>query len=339
MTTERERWLAMTLEDALEPDLAICDPHHHLWDRPNDRYLLEDVLKDTGGGHHIVQTVFVQCGSMYRKKGPEEMRPIGETEFVQGIAAQSASGQYGATEIATGIVGFADLRLGAAVTPVLEAHRAASKNRFRGVRHISAWDASPVMRRHDVASKGLLLDSTFRKGFARLQEFGMSFDAWLYFPQLDELADLVKAFPDIRIIINHVGGPLGIGPYAGRHEEVFQTWKRSMARLAGYPNVVVKVGGFGMPACGFGWHERAKPPTSAELAKAIAPYCLFCIETFGVERCMFESNFPVDKVSYSYTVVWNAFKRITKEFSLKERAALFQGTAARVYRLDTDDVR
>lgn len=339
MTTERERWLAMTPEDAIEPGLPICDPHHHLWDRPNDHYLLEGVLRDTGGGHHIVQTVFVQCGSMYRKKGPEEMRPIGETEFVQGIAAQSASGQYGATEIAAGIVGFADLRLGAAVTPVLDAQGAAGRNRFRGIRHISAWDASPVMRRHDVAPKGLLLDPTFRQGFARLREFGMSFDAWLYFPQLDELADLARAFPDTPIVINHVGGPLGIGPYAGRHDEVFQAWKRSMTRLAGFPNVVVKVGGFGMPAAGFGWHERAKPPTSAELAEAIAPYCLFCIETFGVERCMFESNFPVDKVSYSYTVAWNAFKRVTKEFSPTERAALFQGTAARVYRLDTDEAK
>ncbi len=335
MTTERERWLAMTLEDALEPDLPICDPHHHLWDRPNDHYVLADVLRDMGGGHRIVQSVFVQASSMYRKNGPEEMRPVGETEFVQGIAAQSASGQYGATEVAAGIVGFADLRLGAAVTPVLEAQTAASRNRFRGVRHISAWDASPVMRRHDVAPQGLLMDHTFRQGFACLRKFGLSFDAWLYYPQLEELADLAKAFPDQPIIVNHVGGPLGIGPYAGKREEMFQTWKDSMAKLAALPNVVVKVGGFGMPAGGFGWHERAKPPTSMELAEGISPYVLYCIEKFGAGRCMFESNFPVDKVSYSYTVCWNAFKRITKGFSAVERAALFQGTATRVYRLET----
>ena len=148
MVTQCESWLRLTKEKPLEPDLPICDPHHHLWDypdyfpesrvresaRPIRHYLLEHLLKDTAGGHNIVQTVFMECGSMYKKDGPQELRPIGETEFVQGIAAQSASGQYGNTAVAAGIVGFADLTLGSAVAPVLEAHIAVSQSRFRGIR-------------------------------------------------------------------------------------------------------------------------------------------------------------------------------------------------------------
>ena len=343
MVTEREAWLKLTAEDPIEPDLPICDPHHHLWhrpdmpDRPGSRYLLEDLLQDTGGGHRIVQTVFVECRSMYRKGGSQEMRPVGETEFVQGIAAQSASGQYGTTRVAAGIVGHADLTLGAAVAPVLEAHIAASSNRFRGIRHSSTWDASTDVRSSMSPPRGLLLDSRFREGFACLQKYGLSFDAWLYHPQLTELADLARAFPNVPIIVDHIGGLLGIGPYAGKREEVFQEWKRGIAALATCPNVVVKLGGLGMPLCGFGWNERATPPNSIELAEAMAPYYHSCIEQFGANRCMFESNFPVDKVSYSYTVMWNAFKRISKDFSPENRAALFYDTAVRVYRLTTDN--
>jgi predicted TIM-barrel fold metal-dependent hydrolase len=299
--------------------------------------LLEELLQDTGGGHRIVQTVFVECRSMYKRGGPEEMQPVGETEFVQDIAAQSTSGQYGMTAVAAGIVGFADLTLGAMVAPVLEAHIAASRNRFRGIRHISTWDASPdiVSSSTRTSPKGLLLDPKFREGFACLQKYGLSFDAWLYHPQLMELVDLARAFPDTPIVVNHIGGPLGIGPYAGKRKEVFQDWKRGMAALATCPNMVVKLGGLGMPRCGFGWHERATPPSSAELAEAMAPYYRWCIEQFGVDRCMFESNFPVDKISYSYHVLWNAFKRISEDFSPQERGALFYETAVKVYRLPT----
>jgi len=339
MVTDREEWLKLTVEDPIDPDLPICDPHHHLWDRPGmpdrpgSRYLLEELLQDTGGGHNIIQTVFVECRSMYRKDGPNEMQPVGETEFVQGIAAQSASGQYGATLVAAGIVSFADLTLGSDVIPVLEAHIAAGQNRFRGIRHSSAWDASSEITSYRSPPRGLLLDPKFREGFSCLQKYGLSFDAWLYHPQIIELVDLAKAFPDTPIILDHIGGPLGIGPYSGKREEVFQEWKGVIATLATCPNVVVKLGGLGMPVCGFGWHERTTPPNSIELAKAMAPYYLWCIEQFGVGRCMFESNFPVDKQSYSYTVMLNAFKRISRDFSQEDRAALFHDTAARVYRL------
>ncbi|MFC2003631.1 amidohydrolase family protein [Chloroflexota bacterium] len=336
MTTEREAWLTLTIEDPMDPDLPICDPHHHLWDHPNNRYLLEELLQDIRGSHHIVQTVFVECRSMYRKDGPQEMQPVGETEFVQGIAAQSASGQYGISSVAAGIVGFADLTLGTAVVPVLEAHLAASRNRFRGIRHTCAWDASANITSYMNPPKGLLLDAKFREGFACLQKYSLSFDAWLYHPQLTDLADLARAFPDIVIIVDHAGGPLGIDSYAGKQREVFQEWKRGIATLATCPNVVVKLGGLGMPYCGFGWHERITPPNSTELAEAMAPYYLWCIEQFGVDRCMFESNFPVDKQSYSYTIMWNSFKRISKDLSLEDRAALFHDTAVKVYRLGTN---
>ena len=333
MVTEREAWLNLTVEEAIEPDLPICDPHHHLWERPDNRYLLDELLRDLGGGHSIVQTVFVECRSMYRNSGPEEMRPVGETEFVQGIAAQSASGQYGTTLVAAGIVGHANLSMGDAVAPVLEAQVAASKNRFRGIRHISAWDQSPDVTPNRNLPGGLLMDQKFREGFGCLQRYGLSFDAWLYHTQLVELVDLARTFPEVPIIADHIAGPLGIGPYAGRREEVFQEWKQGIAELAACPNVVVKVGGLGMAIGGFGWHQRSTPPGSEELSEAMAPYYLWCIEQFGADRCMFESNFPVDKAAYSYTVMWNAFKRIAKDFSDRDRAALFHDTAVRVYRL------
>lgn len=336
METEREAWLKLTIEDPIDPDLPVCDPHHHIWDRPNDRYLLEELLKDVGGGHRIVQTVFVECRAMYKDSSPEEMRPVGETEFVQGIADQVARGQYGMTAVASGIVGFADLTLGNKVAPVLEAHMAASKDRFRGIRHISVWTPNPadIMAAHN-APKGLLLDPKFREGFAYLQKYNLSFDAWLYFPQLMEMVDLARAFPDTAIIVDHIGGLVRVGPYAGKDDEVFRDWKRGISALATCPNVSVKLGGLGTPRCGFGWYEQPTPPGSTEVAKAVAPYFNWCIEQFGVERCMFESNFPVDKASFSYTVMWNAFKRFSESFPSQERAALFHDTAVKVYRLPT----
>jgi len=210
---------------------------------------------------------------------------------------------------------------------------AASRNRFRGIRHISAWDANTDIRSYRNPPKGLLLDPKFREGFACLQKYGLSFDAWLYHPQLMELVDLARTFPDTPIIVDHIGGPLGIGPYAEKREEVFEEWKHGIAVLATCPNVVVKLGGLGMPLCGFGWNERSTPPGSAELAETMIPYYHWCIEQFGVDRCMFESNFPVDKISYSYAVLWNAFKRVSKGFSPEDRAALFHDTAVKAYRL------
>ena len=261
------------------------------------------------------------------------MRCVGETEFVQGLAAQSASGQYGPTEVAAGIVGNANLTLGAAVAPVLEAQLAASSNRFRGIRFSCAWDGGINVASSRANQQGMMLDSRFRQGLACLQEMGLSFDALVYHTQLEELAGLAAAFPDTTIILNHIGRPLGAGPYAGRREEVFQSWQKGITAVAECPNVVVKLGGFGNLISGYDWHQRPAPPDSVELEETIRPWLMFSIGKFGPERCMFESNFPVDKESYGYTTVWNAFKRLSKGFSETERAAMFQGTAIRAYRL------
>ena len=324
----------MMIEEPIEPGLPICDPHHHLWDGPGERgrYLLDEYLEDAGGGHKVVKTVFVECGAMYRKDGPQEMRPVGETEFAEAMGLQTPSGQYGTTAVAAGIIGFADLTLGAGVTSVIEAHLAAGKNRFRGIRQSCTWDSDRAILTMGKI-KGMMLDTKFRKGFACLRQYGLSFDAWQYFTQLMELADLARAFPDTPIIVNHTGGILGIGPYTGKRDESFQEWKRGVTELASCSNVMMKLGGLGMPRCGFGWHEQVKPPSSTELAAAMAPYYRFCIEVFGPERCMFESNFPVDKVSYSYTILWNAFKHICESFAPKERSALFHDTAVKAYQL------
>jgi len=330
----KDVWLNQVTEQAVEPGLGIVDPHHHLWDRAGNRYVLDEVLRDTGSGHRVLATVFVECLSMYRADGAAALKPVGETEFINGIAAQSASGQYGETRIAAGIVSFADLTLGAAVEPVLQAHIAAAPARFRGIRHAAAFDSTGAIRpSHTNPPAGLYASASFREGLARLTALGLSFDAWHYHPQMPELTELARAFPGTTIILDHFGGPLGIGPYEGRRAEIFQQWKKDMAELARCPNVVVKLGGINMPINGFGWHKRPMPPTSDELAAATRDYYLHTIDRFGPDRCMFESNFPVDKASCSYAVLWNAFKKIAAGFTGGEKACLFRGTAAKAYRL------
>lgn len=334
MTSDVRQWLALTREEPIDPGLPIIDPHHHLWDYPTSRYLLEDLLADTGGGHNVRQTVFVECLSKYRTSGPPEMRPVGETEFVAAIAAASESGAHGPTRVAAGIVGFADLTRGEAVAPVLAAHLEAGGVRFRGIRHAAAWHAdAAIANAHTHPPHGLMADASFRSGFGQLHRHGLSYDAWIYHTQLEELADLARAFPQTQITLDHIGTPLGLGPYANKRAEVFQAWKKAIPAVAACENVAVKLGGLAMKVCGFEWHKAPKPPTSQMLAATMTPYFEYCLEQFGVQRCMFESNFPVDKVSCGYTVLWNAFKRMTQGFSADERAALFHDTAAKVYRL------
>lgn len=327
-------WLAQVEEDIIEPDLAIIDPHHHLWDYPQSRYLLDELLIDTGSGHRIEKTVFVECGAMYRAAGARSLQPVGEVEFVQGIAAMSASGQFGQTQVASGIVGHADLTLGREVRPVLEALMAASPNRLRGIRHGAGWHESPAIRNsHSHPVQSLMLDATFREGFAVLGEFGLNFDAFFYHHQLAEFADLARAFPNVTIILDHFGGPLGIGPYTNAHTAVFSAWRDSMAELKDCQNVYFKLGGINMKVNGHDWHKRNLPPSSNELVDATGQYYEYCINMFGADRCMFESNFPVDGESCSYAVLWNAFKKLSKGFNVADRQALFYGTAAKVYRL------
>jgi L-fuconolactonase len=330
-------WLAKRPnEPALEPDLPIIDPHHHFWETPQrGRYLLPDLLADIGGGHNIVSTVFLECRAMYRKAGPREMAPVGEVEFVNGIAAMSASGNYGPCRVAEVIVGGGDLTVGARVRELLEAEIAVAGGRLRGIRHGVAWDSHEAISKFASRTVPLhqVMDPKFREGFAQLAPLGLSFESWQYHPQLPDAVNLARAFPDTTIILNHVGGVLGVGPYSGRRQEILAGWRKDIAELAKCPNVNMKLGGIGMVSFGFDFHERDIPPSSEELAAAWRQYVEPCIEAFGVNRCMFESNFPPDKQSCGYTELWNAFKRITANASASEKTALYSGTAARVYRM------
>lgn len=324
-------WLARRTEPVIEPDMPIIDPHHHLWDRGGG-YFLDELLADIQSGHKIVSTVFLQCVYGYRTAGPDAMKPVGETEFVAGLARE-ADARGTKARVCEGIVGHVDLLLGDGATPVLEAHMAAGEGRFRGIRHVTARNEAFRASIVPPPPAGMLADKTVRTAYARLGQFGLSFDAWLYHTQIDELADLARAFPDIPVILNHVGGPLGIGPFAGKRDEVFAAWRPAILRLAQCPNVSAKLGGLAMVVTGFEFHKQPEPPDSMALLAAWRPYLDTCIEAFGPSRCMFESNFPVDKAMCSYGSLWNAFKRAAVGHADADKAAMFHDTAARVYRL------
>lgn len=313
----------MKVEEVIEPDLLICDAHHHLWDRPGKPYLLDEFRSDTNSGHRVERSVFIECGSSYRTDGPEAFRPVGETEFV--VSADPEG-------FIAGIVGFADLRV-PEIADVLAAHIEAGAGRFRGIRHSSTWSSSPEIpvRRPDLPN--LLGDIAFRSGLATLGRAGLSYDAWLYHPQITELTDLARALPDLPIILDHLGGPLGIGPYRGQRNEVLAVWRPAIKELATCSNVSIKLGGIGMSMFGIEWHGQPGAATSEEMAAAWRGEILWCIEQFGVDRCMFESNFPPDKKSCSYLVLWNAFKRMTADASPAEKQALFHDTATKIYAL------
>ena len=332
--SEIDQWAGQCSEEALEPALPIIDAHHHLADDERGRYLIEEFTCDASSGHNIIATVFMEFSSMYRADGPVAMQSIGEVEFVNGAAAMAASGRYGKTRVAAGIVGYADLMLGESVRPVLEALIAAGNGRMRGIRYGTAWmdTGKPLYGPRKVPAH-LMADATFRKGYAQLHPLGLSYDAWIFFTQLANLVDLMRAYPDTSVIVDHCGGILGIPPHDGKRDEVFAVWLDRMRSLAAFPNISVKIGGLGMPYSGWGFHLRDLPATSEELAQAWRPYVETCIDIFGADRCMMESNFPPDKKACSYGVAWNAMKRITKNYSDSEKSALYRGTAKRVYRL------
>ena len=329
-------WLAKTPEDTLEPDIPICDTHHHFWvSRPEpvhyQSYLLPELAADVNSGHNVRSTVFIEARSEYRQIGPEEMRPVGEVEFIETIASESATGSHGPTRAAAAIVGHADLKLGDAVRPVLEALQAASPDRFRGVRHSVGWDESPELANRDI--RGALSTDGYRAGARVLADMGLLLENSLYFHQLSELAEFSRAVPELTIVLNHIGGLVRVGPYANRDGEVLPAWRRGVEAVAQCPNIVMKLGGVGQLRYGYYWHDRETPIGSEELAGALGPLMEHCIQQFGPDRCMFESNFPVDKPSYSYNVLFNAFKRLSKGYSASERAAMFHDTAARVYNI------
>ena len=330
-------WLALTTEPTLEPELPICDAHHHFWDFrmdrvPYHRYLLGELAADVNSGHNVRSTVFLEARSMYRPDGPEELRPVGEVEFVQGIAAASATGLYGPTKAAAAIIGAADLALGDDVARVLDALQAASPNRFRGIRYNTSWDRHPELDSRSVA--GQLANPQVRAGAQVLASRGLVYENVVYFPQLSELADFANAVPDLTIVSNHIGGLIRVGPYGNRDDAVMPAWREGVANLAQCPNVVIKLGGVGQPRYGFDWHTRNVPIGSEALAEEMGPLITYCIDRFGPERCLFESNFPPDKVSFSYHVMYNAFKRMTAGYSPSERAAMFHDNAARIYRIE-----
>ena len=329
-----EAWLNQVQEEAIEPERPICDAHHHLWERNGSTYLLHEMLADINTGHNVVSTVFVECAAMYNVDLSPEHSPVGETEFVQGIAAMSSSGQYGDCRVAAGIVSFADLTLGEAVRPVLQAHIDAAPNRFKGIRHTAGWHSSDEIKNsHSNPVEHQFLQDDFQEGFRVLADLDLSFDAWCYHTQIQDVVELANNHPDANIILDHFAGPIGIGPYAGKLDDVFSFWRDEIVALTDCRNVSFKLGGINMKRNGFDWHLRDKPPTSDELVDRTAPYYEFCIDQFGADRCMFESNFPVDKDSVSYPVLWNAFKKMAMSKSEAEKDLLFRGTAERVYRL------
>jgi len=328
-------WLERHREAIIEPELAIVDAHHHIWDEPGKPYLLDDLLVDLDSGHHIVATVFVQCHYAYREQGPEHLRPVGETLAIEAVRREALRRRPQARACAA-IVGFADMLADEAkLEELLEAHLAASPDHFRGVRQSVARDShfpdGIVLR---AAPAGMLADARFRRGLAQVAARGLSFDLLLYHEQIPELTALAHSMEQATIILDHYGCPLGVGHYRSRTKETFAQWQRDIVQLAACPNVHIKLGGLGMIIMGAEYHLGATPPSSVDLANAWRPYVETAVNAFGTQRCLFESNFPVDKAMFSYTVLWNAFKRLSSGASASEKADLFRNNAARLYRLE-----
>ena len=338
--TDLQGWLDQISEEIIDQDIEIVDPHHHLWPGPprtegakaENRYLLEDLWKDTESGHKISKTVFVECGQGYYESGPDAMKPVGETKFVYEVAEEAKLDKSKAQ--IEGIVGHADMMIGSSAREVLEAHVEEGKGRFKGIRHGASWDESEEIRNsHSIPIRHIYLDSKFQQGIEQLDALNLTLDAWNYHKQIKELTELAKCFPNLKIVQNHFGGPLGIGPYKNIREEVFSEWKDSISELAERENVYIKLGGLAMPINGWGWHKRDLPTTSEELLENHGKYYMHAINSFGVKRCMFESNFPVDKRSISYPILWNGFKRVVRDYSLEEKEFLFSKAAAEFYSL------
>lgn len=340
-TRDLQQWYRRaTGESALEPELCIVDPHHHLYGATTDTqyYRLKDLESDLNGGHRVIGTVYVEAyGTGWLNSGPLHLRPVGEVEMIVQSAARPVKTKHGFCQVAAGIVAHADLTLGSGVTEVLEALLEAGQGRLRGVRHMTACDDGLVGRFiKEMPRRHLLKDASFQLGLAQLGKYGLSFDVWAYHHQLEEVIELVDRFPDTTIVLNHVGGLIGVGEYRSERASVFSQWQVDLRRLAERPNVCIKVGGMGMPVFGFGFEHGESPASSVELAQAWQPLIDACVDAFGTKRCMFESNFPVDNQSCGYTELWNAFKLATRSMSLDERSDVFYRTACMAYKLTMD---
>lgn len=330
----RQDWLAQVVEDIVDPARPIIDTHHHLWPTGGlIPYSLDDLWADTGSGHNIVKTVFMECHASYRTDGPEHLRSLGEVDYVTEIAERTAKDPRGRAQIAAMVTSF-DLTRGDAVEELVYLHREASHGLFRGIRQaLACARPNEGIMLEAVGQKDLYKNPEFLRGMKVLGKMGHSYDSWHYFYQNPEFCALARSVPETTMVLDHLGTPLATGIYANKRDEVFQQWKRDIAEIAKCPNTIAKLGGMAMPDNGFGWMGRDKPPTSDEFAAAQAPYYLHIIDCFTPQRCMAESNFPVDKLSLSYQVFWNGLKKITKNFSEDEKNAIFAGTATRVYRL------
>jgi predicted TIM-barrel fold metal-dependent hydrolase len=334
---DNDDWLNQHREAVIDPDREIVDPHHHLWPKGNERgivYDLDDLWRDTDDGHKVTQTLFMECGAAYRESGPEHLKPVGETEFVAKAATLSKTG-LGKTTISA-LIAHADLRLPEeTLDEVLDAHIEASNGLFRGIRHSGPFDrASEHFRIRPRSPEGLYRGEGFRRGVERLGARGLTYDTWNYHHQISDFRDLAADVPGTTIILDHFGTPLGVGPYEGKREENFGKWQDDIAAVAECPNVFMKLGGLAMPDNGFGWHERDTPPSSDEFVEAQAKYYHHTIRCFGPDRCMFESNFPVDRLSLSYRTLWNGLKKIAADYTETEQQAMFARVARQVYSVD-----
>lgn len=331
----RDEWLKQWIEPVIEPDMPIVDPHHHLWLRKGWPYQLTDLLGDlTESGHRVVSTLFVECRTHYYGHGAPEYRSVGEVAFAAECGRLADQQAQGGPRVCEGVIGHADLRSGAGIAPVLDALEVAGQGRLRGIRHSVAWDAEPEIYNPELGSSpGMTGEKPFRDAVDLLGRRGLVYDIWLYHPQLPVLVDLAQACPDTQFVLDHAGGPVGIGRYRSRRGEAFREWRKAICEVAKLPNVAVKLGGLTMRISGMDFHSAHTPPDSARIAQVYKPYVDVCLEAFGANRCMFESNFPVDKASCSYRVLWNAYKRVARQLSAEEKAALFHGTATRIYGL------
>jgi len=334
----KREWLDQLKEEIIDPKREIIDPHHHLWQGKRDgrtsNYMLESLWADTGSGHNVIKTVFVECLSNYRVDGPKYLKPIGETEFVAKIAEKSQKGAENNARIA-GIVAHANLTLGDPVEKIIDAHEEAGCGLLKGIRHSGAWEENreSLIDPWRGEEKKFFYRKDFRQGVRLLGQRGLTYESWLFHHQIKSYIELAKAVPDTIVILEHLGGPLGVGPYEGKREEIFHEWQKDIIELAKCANVFAKIGGMAMPNNGFGWHLKALPPSSDEFVSAQKKYYLHAIECFGPSRCMFESNFPVDRLSISYHVLWNGFKKIVADFSEDEKNMMFSTTATQVYNL------
>ena len=332
-------WLAQVSEEVIDPDQRIIDPHHHLWpgvsidsSQSSTQYLLEELWADTGSGHNVTHTVFIDCGQCYWDLADSNLNPVGETEFVKALADLSKENSQQAT--ISGIIGHVDMLLGFESERILEKHLEVGQGLFKGIRHAGGWDPHPNVRNsHHNACEGLYLKSDFLDGLQTLAKLGYVFEAWQYHHQIPQITQLADKFPDLTIILNHFSGPLGIGPYANKEKEIFAQWQKDLKVLSQHQNVYAKLGGLAMPVNGFGFHTQTQPPTSDEFLTVQKKYYETALEYFTPARCMFESNFPVDKASISYAVLWNAFKKLARSYSPEEKDSLFYKTATEVYRI------